>query len=84
VPTLRERQLEMYLRQRSKPRPGWKWGRKRNRLARLANWMQDRLDEGYSSAEVARMVGDDLKIKPEEVRSWLRDRYKPFGMIACD
>ena len=69
--SLRKRQREMWLRQKSKPRRGWKRNRRRWTVTRLASWMQSRLDAGSSAEDVARMVKDELGLRPEEIRTWI-------------
>jgi len=71
--TLADRQAA--IRARQKPRRGWKLGRRRFKLARLRWWMSIQL-QTYSPQEVARMVRDELKIEPEDIRRFVIDRRR--------
>jgi hypothetical protein len=55
--------------------------RSQTKLIRLRWWMTIAL-QSYSPQEVARMVQDDLKISPEEVRLWLLKPFRKSGRGA--
>jgi hypothetical protein len=71
--TLQSRQLAM--KKKQKPRRGWKLGRRRFKLTRLRWWMSIALQTNTPEA-VARMIQDELKIEPSEVRRFVIERTK--------